>query len=217
VATAEKELSRATASLAVSDSSVAGARKSVAALDELASATADAVRQAGVTRAPPHSRLADPMECDSSSLPALMQASVDTIVTTLRAADALRIRREAVAAAAAAEQARTLAEAQRAAEVSQQLAAMRAQEAAARAEWQQESDRLAQALATADAANAEAALAAERTRKAEEAQAALSAAANGQTGDANANAADEADRPEPMFPPLIPPASPGHLVPAEMA
>lgn len=198
VSSAEKELARATASLSVSDSAVREARKGVAAVDELASATVDALAQAG-ERPQPYARLADPMECESSSLPALMQGAVDCIVTNLRRFDASRERQreaeERAQAEAEAERVRREAEAIRAEEAARRLADMQAREQAAKAEWQHEANVLAATLADAEAEEAEAA---ERA----------AAAAAGE---------DDAEKPEPMFPPLIPPSSPSHLVPAEMA
>ena len=88
VSNAEKELARSTAALGLSDAAVASARRGVAELDGLASQMSAAVAASGA-RGAGYLRLGDPMECESASLPNLMQNAVDAILLAVRAADAL--------------------------------------------------------------------------------------------------------------------------------
>ena len=173
VTSAERELARATASLAVSDSSIAAARKGVAQLDEAAAAASEAIARTGA-RSPGYVRIADPAECDSSALPALMQSAIDTIVLAVRAGDAKAAEERQAQAVVEAEAARVSAlEAQH----EQRRAAMEAEGAQQAARWS------AEEAAMLDGVTAEAA---------------ESAGAGG------ASDAPGEPRGEPMFPPLSP-------------
>ena len=88
VEAAEQELARSTAALSLSDNAVAEARHGVAALDDLATKSSAALAASGA-RGSSYLRLADPLECESASLPSLMQNAVDAILLAVRSADNL--------------------------------------------------------------------------------------------------------------------------------
>jgi hypothetical protein len=98
VGAAEKELARSTAALSMSDAAVAAARKGVVELDTIAANASAALQAKAGPRAPQmgYVRLGDPLECESSQLPSLMQNAVDAILLCVRSADALAAAKAAV-------------------------------------------------------------------------------------------------------------------------